>query len=91
MSEEKKKNHERRLNALKNNQLRILDIESNYYEELQKLNKKFACSYEPLFDERERIVSGEHEPTDEESVWPYSEPHQHEDNEPSSMFRFSTS
>jgi hypothetical protein len=61
----------KRLNALRNIQLKIQDVESNFYEELFKLEKKFASIYEPLYDQRANIISGKHEPTDEEATWPY--------------------
>ncbi len=61
-----------RLNALRNIQLKIHDVESNFYEELYKLEKKFASTYEPLYNQREAIVSGKHEPTEAESTWAYA-------------------
>jgi hypothetical protein len=63
----------RRVNALKNLQIEMIDIEAKFYEELHKLECKYASLYEPLFDKRVKIVSGEHEPTDDEAKWIYDD------------------
>lgn len=65
---------QKRVNALKNIQLKVFDIESNFYEEVYKLEKKFAIKYAPLYDDRAAIVSGTREPTDEEATWTYATP-----------------
>lgn len=59
----------RRVNALKNIQVRMVDIETKFYDELHHLECKYSTLYEPLLNSREKIVNGEHEPTDEESKW----------------------
>ena len=58
-----------KVNALKNIQLKIVGIEEKFYEELHQLECKYAKFYEPLFEQREKIISGEYEPTAEEGVW----------------------
>lgn len=59
----------KRINALKNVQLQMVEIESKFYEELHQLECKYAHMYEPLFEKRRQIVVGEHEPTEEEAKW----------------------
>jgi nucleosome assembly protein 1-like 1 len=59
----------RRVNALKNIQERMVDIETKFYDDLHHLECKYASMYEPLLNAREKIVSGEHEPTDAEAKW----------------------
>jgi hypothetical protein len=59
----------RRVNALKNIQERMVDIETKFYDELHHLECKYASMYEPLLNTREKIVSGEHEPSDQEAKW----------------------
>lgn len=59
----------KRVNALKNIQLKMVDIETKFYEELHHLECRYAQMYEPLFDQRQKIVTGEYEPNEEESKW----------------------
>lgn len=59
----------KRVNALKNLQRKLLDVEAKFYEEIHQLECKYASMYEPLFLKREQIVSGEYEPTEEETKW----------------------
>ena len=61
----------RRVNALKNIQLKMVDIESGFYDELHALECKYALRYENLFEKRKQIVSGEYEPNDDEVKWEY--------------------
>lgn len=62
-----------RVNALKNIQLRMVNIETKFYEELHQLECKYTQMYEPLFEQRQKIVSGEYEPTAEEKKWNYED------------------
>lgn len=64
---------QRRVNALKNVQLKLADAELKLYEEINKLEAKYQSVFEPIYGEREKIVNGEHEPTDEEANWPYKD------------------
>lgn len=59
----------KRINALKNDQLKLLDLEKQFFEELHQLECKYAKLYEPIYEKRKKIVVGEVEPTDEESKW----------------------
>jgi len=59
----------RRVNALKNIQSRMVDMETRFYDELHHLECKYAALYEPLHAQRETVVNGSHEPTDEECKW----------------------
>lgn len=57
---------QRRIRALKKNQLEITQIEAKFYQEMHELECKYLPLYRPLFDKRALILSGSHEPTDEE-------------------------
>lgn len=59
-----------RLNALLNNQVKYLEAESKYHEELHKLQSKYARVYTEIFEKRKEIVSGEREPSTDECQWP---------------------
>ncbi|XP_075044482.1 nucleosome assembly protein 1-like 4 isoform X1 [Mixophyes fleayi] len=59
----------RRINALKQLQEKCAHIEAKFYEEVHDLERKYAALYEPLFDKRKVIVTGEVEPSDAESEW----------------------
>ncbi|KAJ3202577.1 hypothetical protein HDU67_000425, partial [Dinochytrium kinnereticum] len=57
----------RRLNALKNLQDQHARIESKFREEVIALEKKFLEQYKPLYEKRAAIITGNVEPTEEES------------------------
>lgn len=59
-----------RLNALMNNQLRYLEAESKYFDEMHQLQSKYAKLYASIFERRKQIVSGESDPTTDECKWP---------------------
>ncbi|XP_077309629.1 nucleosome assembly protein 1-like 4 isoform X1 [Lithobates pipiens] len=59
----------RRINALKQLQEKCAHIEAKFYEEVHELERKYAALYEPLFEKRMFIVTGEVEPTDDECEW----------------------
>uniref|UniRef100_A0A3B3DQ91 Nucleosome assembly protein 1-like 1 n=1 Tax=Oryzias melastigma TaxID=30732 RepID=A0A3B3DQ91_ORYME len=59
----------RRVNALKNLQVKCAHIEAKFYEEVHELERKYAALYQPLFDKRSDIVRAAYEPTDEECEW----------------------
>ncbi|XP_073778624.1 nucleosome assembly protein 1-like 1-A [Danio rerio] len=59
----------RRVNALKNLQVKCDHIEAKFYEEVHELERKYAALYQPLFDKRSEIVRAAYEPTDEECEW----------------------
>jgi nucleosome assembly protein 1-like 1 len=63
----------RRVNALKNLQLKMVDIESGFYDELHALECKYALKYETIFEKRKEIVSGSYEPNDDEAKWDYDD------------------
>ncbi|MEE6509042.1 hypothetical protein FKM82_023903 [Ascaphus truei] len=58
-----------RINALKQLQEKSARIEAQSYEEVHELERKYAALYQPLFDKRHVIVSGEVEPANAESEW----------------------
>ncbi|MGH0138738.1 UNVERIFIED_CONTAM: hypothetical protein FKN15_017565 [Acipenser sinensis] len=59
----------RRVNALKQLQVKCAHIEAKFYEEVHELERKYAAIYQPLFDKRREVVTGSIEPTDEECEW----------------------
>ncbi|MGH0176987.1 UNVERIFIED_CONTAM: hypothetical protein FKN15_074022 [Acipenser sinensis] len=59
----------RRVNALKQLQVKYAHIEAKFYEEVHELERKYAAMYQPLFDKRREVVTGSIEPTDEECEW----------------------
>ncbi|KAK1159867.1 nucleosome assembly protein 1-like 4 isoform X1 [Acipenser oxyrinchus oxyrinchus] len=59
----------RRVNALKQLQVKCAHIEAKFYEEVHELERKYAALYQPLFDKRREVVTGSIEPTDEECEW----------------------
>uniref|UniRef100_A0A8C3GC75 Nucleosome assembly protein 1-like 1 n=1 Tax=Cyclopterus lumpus TaxID=8103 RepID=A0A8C3GC75_CYCLU len=63
----------RRVNALKNLQVKCAHIEAKFYEEVHELERKYAALYQPLFDKRSDIVKAAYEPTDEECEWKIDE------------------
>ncbi|KAM4721537.1 nucleosome assembly protein 1-like 4 [Rhinophrynus dorsalis] len=67
----------RRINALKQLQEKCAHIEAKFYEEVHDLERKYATLYQPLFDQRRVIVTGEVEPSDAECEW--SSDHEDED------------
>jgi hypothetical protein len=59
----------RRVNALKNLQVKMVEIETQFYEKLHLLECEYAALYAPLYEKREKIVNGQYEPTQEEAKW----------------------
>lgn len=69
----------KKINALKNVQLQMLDVESKFYDELHELECKYAKLYEPFYEKRKKIVTGEYEPTETEGKWTLDELEDEED------------
>ena len=63
----------KRVNALKNIQKQLLEVEAKFYEEIHILECKYAAMYDPLFLKREKIVNGDYEPNEDESKWALDE------------------
>lgn len=59
----------KRVNALKNLQLKMTEVEAKFYDELHELECKYAKLYEPFYEKRRQIVIGEYEPNEEETKW----------------------
>lgn len=59
----------RRIDALKQLQVKCAHIEAKFYEEVHDLERKYAALYQPLFDKRRDFITGSAEPTDEEAEW----------------------
>jgi nucleosome assembly protein 1-like 1 len=63
-----------KINALKNLQLKIMNVDADFWQELQDVERKYARIYAPLYEERARIVSGEKDALDvKETTWSYAE------------------
>ncbi|WAR02306.1 NP1L4-like protein [Mya arenaria] len=45
-------------------------IEAEFYREVHRLECEYATKYAPLFEKRSLVVTGTHEPNDEEADWP---------------------
>ncbi|KNC97515.1 histone chaperone NAP1 [Spizellomyces punctatus DAOM BR117] len=56
----------RRLNALQNLQDKHTAIEAAFREEVLALEKKYLTKYQPLYEKRRDIITGQVEPSDEE-------------------------
>ncbi len=69
----------RRIRALKKLQLESTRLEAQFYIEVQKLESKYLALNQPLFEKRRDIISGSHEPTDEEAHWSEDEDDEEED------------
>ena len=59
----------RRIRALKKLQLESTQLEAQFYTEVQELEAKYLALNQPLFEKRRDIITGSHEPTDEEAHW----------------------
>ena len=59
-----------RVSALKANQLKGVEIESEFYAKVHELEKQFEAKFNKVFEERRKIVSGEYEPKPEEATLP---------------------
>jgi len=59
----------RRVNALKNIQLKLMDLDVKLYNEIHQLEMRYLKEQIPLYQQRKHIIAGEHEPTDEEAKW----------------------
>ena len=64
----------RRLRALENLHKTFGDLERQYRDELDSLERKYSAMYAPLFDRRSAIVKGEAEPSDDECAGFVGEP-----------------
>jgi len=59
----------RRVRALKKLQLDILKVEADFFREMNELEREFECKYQPLFEKRRNILTGDSEPNDDECDW----------------------
>ncbi|XP_015281382.1 PREDICTED: nucleosome assembly protein 1-like 4 [Gekko japonicus] len=59
----------RRIDALKQLQVKCAHIEAKFYEEVHDLERKYAALYQPLFDKRRDFITGAAEQTDAEAEW----------------------
>jgi len=59
----------RRIKALKNIQVKVCQLECEFYKEVHELEEKYCQKYQPLHDQRKEIVAGRYEPNDAECEW----------------------
>uniref|UniRef100_UPI0035902CD3 nucleosome assembly protein 1-like 1 n=1 Tax=Myxine glutinosa TaxID=7769 RepID=UPI0035902CD3 len=59
----------RRINALKNLQVKCTNVEALFYKEVHELERKYAALYQPLFDRRRDVIGGAVEPDEAECEW----------------------
>ena len=59
----------RKVKALKNLQLKYMELEADFYKEVQVLEAKYLKKYQPHHEKRATIVSGDYQPTDQECFW----------------------
>jgi len=57
----------RRVHALENLQNQYRALYKQYQAEVRELERKYQKLYDPIYDKRSSVVSGAHEPTDEEA------------------------
>jgi hypothetical protein len=63
-----------KVNALKNLQVKITDIENKFFEDIQDLERKYMAMFNPLYDERMKIVTGEKATlTEAEKKWDFAD------------------
>lgn len=58
-----------RITFLKNLQLEHLKLEAEFFDEVYKLEKKYQEKYQPLFEKRKTVVTGQVEPEKVEPKW----------------------
>jgi nucleosome assembly protein 1-like 1 len=60
----------RRVQALRKVQLDTIKVEAAFYQKVHELECEYAAKFQDQFEKRKSIVSGSHEPTDEEADYP---------------------
>jgi len=58
-----------RVNALKNLQLFAMKDETEYYREVHQLDAKYQAQFEEIYQQRAKVISGDHEPSGKELEW----------------------
>jgi nucleosome assembly protein 1-like 1 len=71
----------RRIKALKKLQNEVINIEAEFYKEVNALELKYAPKYSQLFEKRKDILTAKREPTDDECDWPSDEEEDDKDEE----------
>uniref|UniRef100_A0A0B7ARY3 Nucleosome assembly protein 1-like 1 n=1 Tax=Arion vulgaris TaxID=1028688 RepID=A0A0B7ARY3_9EUPU len=71
----------RRIKALKKLQNEVINIEAEFYKEVNALELKYAPKYSHLFEKRKDILTAKKEPTDVECDWPSDEEEDEKDEE----------
>ncbi|KAG5676812.1 hypothetical protein PVAND_006620 [Polypedilum vanderplanki] len=74
---------QKRVKALKNLQLEFLRHECTFFEEVYQLERKYQEKYQSIADKRKAILSGQYEPTAEESE--FKSDNEEEDDEDEAM------
>jgi nucleosome assembly protein 1-like 1 len=71
----------RRVNALKNIQMKHAKLNADFEKELAALELKFFAQHKPLYEQRTRITKGDYEPTDDECHFSDDEDEEDEEEE----------
>jgi len=71
-----------KINALKNLQIKITNVETQFFDEIQNLENKYMKMFNPLYDERKKIITGEKAKlSEEETTWNYEDGNEYENLE----------
>lgn len=62
------KNIKNRVNACRNIQKKYVDMEADFYHEINQLERRYHEKFSELYDKRNKIVTGQYEPTGEECL-----------------------
>ncbi|XP_028406490.1 nucleosome assembly protein 1-like 1 isoform X1 [Dendronephthya gigantea] len=60
---------QRRIKALKNIQVSCMKLEAEFYRDVHALECKYAEKSKQLYEQRDSVINGDYEPTDEECEW----------------------
>ena len=74
---------QKKVNALKNIQLDMVKVEAKFFDELHELECKYSKLYEPFYEKRKQIVTGEYEPNEVEGKWALDDDEKEEEDESS--------
>lgn len=70
-----------RVKALKNLQLETIKAETEYYNEVHRLDVKYQAKYDEVNQKRAKVVSGVHEPSGVEVEWPSEDEDEEEEED----------
>ncbi|XP_073983131.1 nucleosome assembly protein 1-like 1-A isoform X2 [Rhodnius prolixus] len=56
----------KRIRALKKQQVSIINMEANFYNDIHNIEMKYYQQYKAIFDKRAKIIAGKYEPSEDE-------------------------